>query len=275
MRSDHYINYSNTIAKPYLVQTWWFSNLGSRFHERFKPDYMGSAEFEFGSIPACFDFIKEHFADYDKIYSNGRFFWIGPEKEGIEKYGNYIDEMASRKLRLKEYVFTNARNKNGSYIPNTSVMRSPLGMDIENCVLFSGNKSIIEAAQESIQYVIDHPLNVKIVRKVNGNTYDYYYCEDVVNNEFLKKEFEGETISIFKLIDGEWAHQEDVVVDAIEKDLKVVIDKHNGEQEEHYGTMDDVKYCKERAVAIRNSFKRFQMFELKDGNWVQFYDWKR
>ena len=49
-----------------------------------------------------------------------------------------------------------------------------------------------EAAQESIQYNIDHPLNVKIVRKVNGNTYDYYYCEDVVNNEFLKKEFERE-----------------------------------------------------------------------------------
>lgn len=275
MKSDYYINYSNSITKPYLVQTWWFSNCGIRFHERFNPDYMGSAEFEFGSIPACFDFIKEHFSEYGKIHTNEKFFWIGPEKEGIEKYGNYIDEMASGKLRLKEYVFTNARRRNGSYIPNTSVMRSPLGMDIENCVLFSGSKSIIEAAQESIQYNIDHPLNVKIVRRVNAFTYDYYYSEDVVNNEFLKKEFEGETISIFKLIDGEWIHQEDIVIDAIEKDLKVVIDKHNGEQEEHYGTMDEVKYCKERAVAIRNSFKRFQMFELKDGNWVQFYDWKR
>jgi hypothetical protein len=279
-----FVNHTDSIGTPYFIQTWKLKSektknggLGDRFHGKFSPDYMGSAEFELGSVPACMKYIIGHLDEYDKIYSNGSFFWIGPNKTGIENYGDHIDKMRDHSLRLKEWIFVSLDEPLEMRRGKPDVMQSELGMDIENCVLFSERKDVIKIAQKALRFNRDNPLNICIHHIGDEQRFrDRYYHESVVTDKFLESNYGGEDIVIEKLNDaGEWVCVKNVTIDNPKMTMKTVILSISGRVEEYFGDIADLKKMKEHAVIHRNSFKRFQIFELKDGNWVQIYNWDR
>jgi hypothetical protein len=254
------------------------NGLDERFHGKFFADYMGSAEFEWGSIPACMKSITAHIDDYNKIYTNGKFFWIGPEKAGIASYGDFINKMQDHSLRLKEYVFASREDERElRRYGKLDVMRSELGMDIENCVLFSESENIIKIAQKALRFNSENPLNIRVYRSCDGDRRrgDYFH-EKMVTDAFLEREYAGENIEIEKLNDsGEWVPIKNLSIKEPQKTMKAVVLNICGKMEEYFGDIRELAKMKEFAVSIRNKFKRFQIFELKDGNWVEVYDWKR
>ena len=281
----HFLNQTDTIKKPYLIQTWKLqenqnhNGLDNRFHGHFYPDYMGSAEFEFGSIQDCMEYIIEHLDEYQTIYSNGRFYWIGPKKKLVNDYGVFIDAMQNRKIFPKDFVFTYAKDKRGNPTFGTNVMRSELGMDVENAILFSEKRYILEIALKALQFNKDNPLNIRVHRWFEGGyeKYPQYYHEAMVTDEFLREQYPGDQIRVERKIDAsdEWITIKELVIPELTSNMRVDVDYLDGTTDRWFDNIINIQKAREQAVALRFKFKRFQIFELKNDAWISVYDWKK
>lgn len=281
----HFLNKTDTIKKPYLIQTWKLlenqnhNGLDNRFHGHFSADYMGSAEFECGDVQACINYILEHLDEYQDVYSNGRFYWIGPKKKLIDDYGIFIDAMQKRKLFPKEMVFTYAKDKRGNPVFGKDVMRSELGMDIENAVLFSEKRHILDIALRGLQFNRDNPLNIRVRRWFTDDyeKYPRYYHEAMVTDEFLREEYPGDQIKVERKVDSsdEWITIKELIIPELSSNMRVDVEYLDGTTDRWFRNIKDIQLEREHAVALRFKFKRFQIFELKNDEWVSVYDWKK
>lgn len=95
---------------PYLIQSARFDNNSSPSKTGIDTilsfDYMGSAEFEFGALPASLKRVRTSIDDYVQFqYSFNKYptklVTVFCKKEQQEHVGNILEELAERKIQLK------------------------------------------------------------------------------------------------------------------------------------------------------------------------------
>ncbi len=97
------------MEKPYCIQRAKFESRNDKIgiDKLLRFDYMGSAEFEFGALPESLKRVRANFNDYMIFdYSFKKFpsksVTIYCKKEQYDFIGDILEELAERKIRLKE-----------------------------------------------------------------------------------------------------------------------------------------------------------------------------
>lgn len=106
--------------KPYLIQRAKFENNNNKkgIDSMLNFDYMGSAEFEFGALPASLKQIRENVSNYESFNytfkkNKSKIVTIFCRKEDKKEIEIIIEELSNNKIQLKEYcdlsIFVNDR----------------------------------------------------------------------------------------------------------------------------------------------------------------------
>jgi len=94
--------------KPYLIQRAKFNdNSGKTGIDKILSfDYMGSAEFEFGSLPESLKRIRENINQYmySLYFINDKAITIFCKKSEVLEILNTLEKLAKREIRLKEWI---------------------------------------------------------------------------------------------------------------------------------------------------------------------------
>jgi hypothetical protein len=98
------------MEKPYCIQRAKFDSRPDNkgIDKLLSYDYMGSAEFEFGALPASLKRVRSNLNDYIQFqYSFKKFpskvITVFCKKEQYDFMGDVLEELTEKKLRLKEY----------------------------------------------------------------------------------------------------------------------------------------------------------------------------
>ena len=94
--------------KPYLIQRAKFNdNSGKTGIDKILSfDYMGSAEFEFGSLPESLKRIRENINQYmySLYFINDKAITIFCKKSELSEILNTLEKLAKKEIRLKEWI---------------------------------------------------------------------------------------------------------------------------------------------------------------------------
>ena len=142
------------MRKPYLIQRMILKDnvpKNPSIDELYSMDYMGSAEFKFGSLPASLkkmtktiDEIKVGMVKEYKNHKGQRLFLIGLEKDILE-YQKFTPDLVDGKIRLKEWTMLDGAIKGETIGIEYNPKRHPSAWwDIDNQVMFTfGKKNAI------------------------------------------------------------------------------------------------------------------------------------
>ena len=99
----------------------------------------------------------------------------------------------------------------------------------------------------------------------------------MVTDEFLLEQYPGDQIRVERKIDAsdEWITIKELVIPELASNMRVDVDYLDGTTSRWFDNIINIQNAREQAVALRFKFKRFQIFELKNGEWVSVYDWKK
>ena len=96
------------MEQPYLIQQAQFSDRSNRkgMNAILAFDYMGSAEFEFGSLPESLKRIRENINQYMySLYSiNDKAITIFCKKSELSEILNTLEKLAKKEIQLKERI---------------------------------------------------------------------------------------------------------------------------------------------------------------------------
>ncbi len=96
---------------PYCIQRAKFENRNDRtgIDSLLRFDYMGSAEFEFGALPASLKRVRNNMNDYimfqytfKKYPAKSKSVTVFCKKEQYDFIGDILEQLAENKIRLKE-----------------------------------------------------------------------------------------------------------------------------------------------------------------------------
>jgi hypothetical protein len=152
------------MEKPYLIQRCLLRKQQGQkpgFDSKFQLDYMGSAEFEFGSVPKSLKNFTKNLESL-KIFQagvmdyKGQGLWVVCIPEVWEKYKEYIPLLVSGNIRLKEVSYlpeaTLGKDFRGKPL-DPCYNKADLWWDIENNVMMAYGKDVIKLAMKAIQEV--------------------------------------------------------------------------------------------------------------------------
>lgn len=138
------------IRDPYLIQRMKFREPkeGPTIDGILRMDYMGSAEFEFGALPAS---LKEMCRDLeslsihmlnDVVNVDGKRLCLICKESDVEEYSKFIPKLIERKLRLKEasYLDQEHTGKDFAGRPLSEYNRTDAWWDIDNHIMFTYGK---------------------------------------------------------------------------------------------------------------------------------------
>lgn len=98
------------MEEPYCIQRAKFENRPEKtgIDKLLRFDYMGSAEFEFGALPASLKRVRANLNDYIMFqYSFKKFpskcVTVYCKKEQYDFIGDILEQLAEKKIQLKEY----------------------------------------------------------------------------------------------------------------------------------------------------------------------------
>ena len=155
------------MKKPYLIQRCMLKKEkeGRGFDGRFRLDYMGSSEFEWGSIPAS---LKQFTRNVDALSIvevgiknyKGQGMWAICLPAVWEEYKAFMPDLGTDKLPLKESIYlkeqTTGKDWDGKPLRETSFKRVDLWWDIDNHVMFAYGKDIIKTLKTALVEVRDY-----------------------------------------------------------------------------------------------------------------------
>ncbi len=137
--------------------------------DRYGMDYMGSAEYEFGSLPKSLKRICKNIDDF-VIYTSEKIkdykgnplqFFI--KKDIIDEYMKEIDEYLEGRRHLKESIglkyYITGKSFGGQPIDQSAYQIPDIWWDIDNDVWFTFIPKEIENIKTSIQIVRDNKKN--------------------------------------------------------------------------------------------------------------------
>ncbi len=158
------------LHRPYLIQRVMLRKdpKGKTIDGVFEMDYMGSAEFEFGSLPKslkeiCLDFVEYHSTKSPTIVSkNNEPLWLVSKLPGEDekKYFEYIQQMIDSKIRLKEVTYLEyvVLNKKYNYTPSNLPV---VWWDIDNHLMFTFGSDNLRRLVIAIENTIQKKINDK------------------------------------------------------------------------------------------------------------------
>ena len=155
------------ITKPYLIQRCFLKapKTGDNFDGNFEMDYMGSSEFEFGTLPKSLQKFTGNLDEYkiipnhNKNYRGQGLFFLSTS-EIYKEYEQYIDDLVKDNIRLKEYSDIKHQHTGVDFIgkpinPN----KIYLWWDVENHIMFAFGKHVVKTALKAITIVKENKKN--------------------------------------------------------------------------------------------------------------------
>jgi hypothetical protein len=176
------------MKKPYLIQRCRYEEKGNTdlgtITQEYHPDYMGSAEFEFGELPKSLRRMNENINDY-KISDytiSGKQVWFYTKETDIKEYICHLEDLIKNKygilkevIRFPDYYneqelksFDEREKKQQKRLKNPKWKNIPwenVWWDIENDIIFSFDINAIVywpiCLKNSIKYM-DEQKNKKV-----------------------------------------------------------------------------------------------------------------
>jgi hypothetical protein len=138
------------MSTPYLIQRMEFKSPQDRrqpdvsFDGLLEMDYMGSAEFEFGSLPTALKQLTRNHAklvievaDEECFDEDGESLMLIGTPEAVEEYQLNMKDLYDNKTRLKEGTYLNIEMRSGDRVHvRRSWARVSAWWDINNHVIF-------------------------------------------------------------------------------------------------------------------------------------------
>ena len=144
--------------RPYLIQRMRITDATGSFDDTLNLDYMGSAEFEFGALPASLKRITKKCNNlkvnsFKKIkkYNGQSLCIVATELDAKEYFEQYIKDLVNNNIKLKEV----SRLKDEINGCGSEYLRVDAWWDIENDVIFVFGKKNAKRIQKTIQNTRD------------------------------------------------------------------------------------------------------------------------
>jgi hypothetical protein len=154
------------ITTPYLIQNMILREnplKNPTLDQLYQMDYMGSSEFEFGSLPKSLKVFTKNFEDLKieqspiKNFEDSNLYLLGQEHTVREYKNRYIEDLINDKFLLKERTNIDfalkgkVKNKWNNKVVEFDFWRHPSAWwDIKNHIMFTFKQSAIYRLKDSI-----------------------------------------------------------------------------------------------------------------------------